>query len=1258
MSPGAYAYFSFTPSVSGGYNFTSTGWIDTYGYLYNSDWDVIYQDDDGGENSNFSITYALTAGETYYFGARYYNSSNTGSFTVILTRSGIWVENDDGSRSYQNEDGTLATGWKNIKNDWYYFDANGIMKTGWLQLGSSWYYLNTDGRMAHSSVVFINNKYYYFEESGRMAATVGWIQHTNGDRYYVKNTDGELALGLTTVDDKPYYFQPAMMKNNTAAAEDGTFYLADGDGVVTVMNEGWNQNGDDWYYVKDGVLLRSRTAQIGSAWYGFDGNGRMYSNDQSFGFYDGNTDKWYYYRAKAGGPLYVNSWYKDGNDDWYYYGAEGKALQGLATVGSRQYYFNYDGRMAANKAVSDGAASYYADENGYLTQLNEGWNKQGGAWYYVKDGVYLSNQVIQIGSAWYGFDGNGRMHDDESFYLYGKYYRAKAGGALYVNSWYEDPNYGYWYYYGAEGKAARGVTTVNGKQYYFYDGGQMVVNRVVNDDTASYYADENGHLTKLNEGWNKQGGAWYYVKDGVYLRNQVTQIGSAWYGFSGNYNEYGRMYDDESFYLYGNYYRAKAGGALYVNSWYKSSDGTWYYYGAEGRAAQGLTTVNNIQYYFSGGRMLVNSSIAVGDELYTTDANGHASKVTKEGRYGDYYVSGGKLLKNSWKQIDGKWYYFAESGRAVTGRRNIDGKYYFFDSNRVMVTNAWCYEDYQGGTYYAGASGALLTGEQKIGGKWYYFRDDGVLRTGLVDYNGSVYLCASDGSYIGRATGNGWNQINGSWYYVENNAPVESGVHSINGVNYCFGANGLMLRNIRTDGMMIFGQDGKQIKSGWVQLGVLWYYVDSSTGKYVTGEQSIGGKQYYFDYNGSMQTGEVMVNGEKRVYSASGVLQSKTPAPNGWSLVDGVYYYYENGKPYDGWKGEYYISDGRMLTNTTQQGYWLGKNGARVKNAWVELGYGYVDSSGNYIRDHYYYAKANGKLARNEWLQIGGNWYYFGTKSDLPEYYPYNDEQRMVTGVQEIDGTVYCFDKSGKMISSLEKGRTGWVQVDGNWYYLLNGKRLEGLQRIGNATYAFLPGGRMLTNSTYDAAYFGADGKMVGSIGWNQIDGSWYYYKSSGELASGLTNIGGKTYYFAPAMVTGLVGVYDHDGRYRFYRFGSDGALIETINTQNGWLQDGDDWYYLTDGVSCSSGLHTIDGKVYGFYSTGRLARNAAIQAESNRSVFYWVGSDGTVSRTAGWKQTNYGDWYYTDATGRCLTGIQKINGSTYYFNYNGVWLR
>ena len=81
---GDYAYFRFTPSVTREYVFTSNASSDTYGYLYDAEGNQITSDDDSGSSTNFSITWTLDAGTTYYFGARYYSSSNTGSFPVLL----------------------------------------------------------------------------------------------------------------------------------------------------------------------------------------------------------------------------------------------------------------------------------------------------------------------------------------------------------------------------------------------------------------------------------------------------------------------------------------------------------------------------------------------------------------------------------------------------------------------------------------------------------------------------------------------------------------------------------------------------------------------------------------------------------------------------------------------------------------------------------------------------------------------------------------------------------------------------------------------------------------------------------------------------------------------------------------------------------------------------------------------------------------------------------------------------------------------
>ena len=79
------AFFSFTPAVAGTYAFTSESESDTYGYLYDSNWNLLENNDDGGSDYNFKVTMALEAGETYYLGARYYSSSTTGEFPVTVS---------------------------------------------------------------------------------------------------------------------------------------------------------------------------------------------------------------------------------------------------------------------------------------------------------------------------------------------------------------------------------------------------------------------------------------------------------------------------------------------------------------------------------------------------------------------------------------------------------------------------------------------------------------------------------------------------------------------------------------------------------------------------------------------------------------------------------------------------------------------------------------------------------------------------------------------------------------------------------------------------------------------------------------------------------------------------------------------------------------------------------------------------------------------------------------------------------------------
>ena len=76
-------YFKFTPEKDGTLKIYSTGTYDTYGYLYDPNMDLLSSNDDDGEDSNFSITYDVTAGKTYVIGCKMYSSS-IGSFDLVI----------------------------------------------------------------------------------------------------------------------------------------------------------------------------------------------------------------------------------------------------------------------------------------------------------------------------------------------------------------------------------------------------------------------------------------------------------------------------------------------------------------------------------------------------------------------------------------------------------------------------------------------------------------------------------------------------------------------------------------------------------------------------------------------------------------------------------------------------------------------------------------------------------------------------------------------------------------------------------------------------------------------------------------------------------------------------------------------------------------------------------------------------------------------------------------------------------------------
>lgn len=122
-----------------------------------------------------------------------------------ITSEDIIVEYDgdtDGTwkgNTYQQEDGgTPKNSWKQILNDWYYFDGNGICQTGWLLSGQRWYYLNpSDGKLL-TGWQYVNGKWYYLNPVGGEMLT-GWVQAQPNVWYYLYS-DGSMAANASIGD--------------------------------------------------------------------------------------------------------------------------------------------------------------------------------------------------------------------------------------------------------------------------------------------------------------------------------------------------------------------------------------------------------------------------------------------------------------------------------------------------------------------------------------------------------------------------------------------------------------------------------------------------------------------------------------------------------------------------------------------------------------------------------------------------------------------------------------------------------------------------------------------------------------------------------------------------------------------------------------------------------------------------------------------------------------------------------------------------
>ena len=90
---------------------------------------------------------------------------------------------EEGGRSYIDENGDRVTGWKEIAGKYYYFDENGNIQSGFQDIGGERYYLNADGTM-QTGRLDLEGKTYFFDQDGHMIKDA-WV-----DNLYYVGEDG------------------------------------------------------------------------------------------------------------------------------------------------------------------------------------------------------------------------------------------------------------------------------------------------------------------------------------------------------------------------------------------------------------------------------------------------------------------------------------------------------------------------------------------------------------------------------------------------------------------------------------------------------------------------------------------------------------------------------------------------------------------------------------------------------------------------------------------------------------------------------------------------------------------------------------------------------------------------------------------------------------------------------------------------------------------------------------------------------------
>lgn len=333
-------------------------------------------------------------------------------------------------------------------------------------------------------------------------------------------------------------------------------------------------------------------------------------------------------------------------------------------------------------------------------------------------GSYLQTQLKSIGLNWRGY-----------------YLRNSENGSLYPNGKIRD-------YYGIVASSIENNVPGVIIEHCFITNASDVSNYLSSDAKiqklaiadanaiVEYCKNVTPNSSVVKNGWYQSGSDYYYYQDGTLVKNKLLKLSDGIYYVDAN----GKRVTGWKTISKKKYYFASDGKA--TKGWKTISGKKYYFSSTTGVMFQSTlntsTTSGAIRYFGSDGALAVNQWVTYNNKTYYMNSAGQAVKgFVKISGKTYYFVSGGSYLCRDKKLINSKGYV------------------YYIDKDGVRAENKFVVltENKKSVTYYFGSNGVAYTGWHTINGKKYYFTKTGKMAQScsLTNSKGLVSVFNSNG---------------------------------------------------------------------------------------------------------------------------------------------------------------------------------------------------------------------------------------------------------------------------------------------------------------------------------------------------------------------------------------------------------------------------------------------------------------------------------------------------------------------------------